>query len=157
MGLLREQHCCLPIVRFRHHLEAAGLREQGTDALAHDGMVVDDQHTNTRFYGASAFVGHSVTSTFTRVPAPGLLSYVSSPPMRAVRSAMVRKPPRPSAGTACGSNPTPSSDHFEGDGRGGEVEVHGSHAGPLHASRTLDDPVGRGTPVGLRDRQRANL
>ena len=41
------QHRFLPVVRFPHHLEATGFREQGTNALAHDGMVVDNQDTNS--------------------------------------------------------------------------------------------------------------
>ena len=49
LGLLGAQHRFLPVVGFPHHLEAVGFREQGADTLAHDGMVVDNQNTNTRF------------------------------------------------------------------------------------------------------------
>ena len=99
-------HRFLPVADLCHHLEAIGFGEQGPDALAHDGMVVGNHDTNTRVFSC-----HSVTSTFTRVPSPGLLSQVSVPPRRAARSVMLRSPtpPRPAGGMASGSKPTPSS------------------------------------------------
>ena len=53
----------VPISRFPHNLEAAGFREQGTNALAHNRVVVHNQHSN-----------HKFTSTVSRVPSFSTLS-----------------------------------------------------------------------------------
>ena len=60
------QHRFLPVGRFRNDLKSTGFGQQGTNALAHNGMIVNNQNSNR--------MSHSVTSTVSRVPSPGLLS-----------------------------------------------------------------------------------
>ena len=89
-----------PVRGFPDDLDVVLELEVGPQPLAHDGVIVGDQHPD-----------HDAgTSRRTVVPAPGADSIVSVPPSAAARSSIdVRPSRRPRAAPAAGSNPRPSS------------------------------------------------
>src|SRR4029077_10828422 len=83
------------------------------DALAHDGMIVNDENANHFLTlplppSASAFARARGTVTVTVVPRPGALRIVARPPTSRARSSMPTRP-NPRRRAPCGRKPAPVS------------------------------------------------
>jgi hypothetical protein len=94
----------LAVLGFADHLDARLAVEQGSHALAHDRVVVSQQHAN----GALLGFGQRGTSTRTHVPPPGELWMCRLPPRRAARSHMPGSPKPPPPATAGSLKPRPT-------------------------------------------------
>jgi hypothetical protein len=86
------------------HLESRIAREHAAQAVAHDGVVVDDHQADHRDTSA----GIAGTLADTAVPLPGSAS-TSSEPASLDTLCRIAMRPNPSDRTAHGSKPTPSS------------------------------------------------
>src|SRR5690606_14136837 len=91
--------------RLPDHLEVGYALEQGADPLAHDRVIVHQQHAQRRVVHAR---GPRGTVAWTSVPVPGTELTSRAPPSAASRS-LIEASPRPRPRRAPGVNPMPSS------------------------------------------------
>src|SRR5690606_30389838 len=86
------------------HLEVVRGGERGGDAVAHDGVVVDDDDPDH-----AAVLSSAGSRTDTAVPPPGSVSIASSPASRSARCRIPRSPNEVAGRGAASSKPRPSS------------------------------------------------
>src|SRR5262249_8001156 len=109
---VRAERRCLPdclgaVTRFADHHHIRPRRQQGANALAHNGVVITNQYVNGSTHLTSAYFSGTCTMTF--APFPTALSTFKLPPIFCVRSCIPPNP-RPPRRRFCGSKPTPSSE-----------------------------------------------